>query len=109
MYKLSKNEMVFDDDLLYYYYQQQHGHEPLKQLKLDEILLYFLQQEDSNNEGDADYESIDEDLNIINMVINEIYLSELRAKSSIKYWNSLNQENDKDKCISQFEGEFKIN
>jgi hypothetical protein len=113
MYKLLSNDVLLDDDLFYYLNDQ-----PLKQLTLDETLNFlnnessshhYQQQQtkgddDDNNNNIYTNNNIDDDLNIINIVINEVYLNDLKTKSSKIYWNSLNQENDKDKCFSQFEG-----
>ena len=85
--------------------------QPLKQLKLDEILLYFLKQEDGvdgEEEEDEIKRRIDDDLNIINLVLKDFYLNEIKNKKSLNYWNSLNEESvDKEKCISEFEGKFR--
>ena len=85
--------------------------QPLKQLKLDEILLYFLKQEDGVDGEEEEEEikrRIDDDLNIINLVLKDFYLNEIKNKKSLNYWNSLNEESvDKEKCISEFEGKFR--
>ena len=101
MLKLLSNDTnsILDGDLFIY-------NQPLKHLELDDDDEIFSSQEFEKNASndDDDYENVDEELNILNLVINDVYLNELKTKSSVIYWNNLNQENDK--CDSQFEGLF---
>jgi hypothetical protein len=99
------NDLNDDDFLLLYLINKE---QPLKQLKLDDILLYFLKQEELEDQEEEEEEeiTIDDDLNIINLILKDFYLNELKNKKMNNYWNQQEDNIDKDKCISEFEGNF---